>query len=460
MAQTKQQIQSHLAAIGTQPRHRFGQNFMIDQNLVRLIADAAAVDASDTVIEVGPGTGTLTEELLSRAGRVIAVEIDRDLAGHLRSHFGDRQNFTLIEGDALDGKHAINPELKQQIAGVASAKLVANLPYNIASPLIIDLLIEGVQQLVFTVQKEVADRLKGSPDSDDYGPLTVMVQMLSAVEVLRTLPPQAFWPPPKIDSSLVRLVRRDRLGDQARAFGQFVQKLFSFRRKTLRPQAKCSRARASTARGAPRSSRPSRSSRCFSGRAICGIRLVRRSCEALRESAARVSANGRHAEAARQQHENRDAHVQPLRRAVVLLELLRRDGGVGVAREVDDRRREQRVARHRDEGRPEQAGEHRLLGARAGVHPPGDGARDRDDAERDLVRLEYAEQHRPHLPAEGVVVLEDGDQRHEQRRQPAEPERDRQRDDIREGGSHAGEYRARSPLRHDLGRQHRSRPIG
>ena len=239
MAQTKQQIQSHLAAAGSRPRHRFGQNFMIDANLVRAIADAAALTPADTVIEVGPGTGTLTEELLSRAGRVVAVEIDRDLAAHLRATFGDRPNFTLIEGDALKTKHELNADLLAAVplpppVDAASVKLVANLPYNIASPLVVELLRAGVGTLVFTVQKEVADRLRGKPDTDDYGPLTTVVQLLSRVEVLRTLPPQAFWPPPKIESALVRLVRADRLGDRSAAFGRFAHTLFSFRRKTLR----------------------------------------------------------------------------------------------------------------------------------------------------------------------------------------------------------------------------------
>ena len=238
MAQTKQQIQAHLAAAGSHPRHRFGQNFMIDGNLVRAIADAASLTPDDTVIEVGPGTGTLTEELLNRAGRVVAVEIDRDLAAQLRLTFADRPNFVLIEGDALATKHALNADLAAAIAeaaaGSGAAKLVANLPYNIASPLVVELLRAGVRSLVFTVQKEVADRLRGKPDSDDYGPLTTVVQLLSTVEVLRTLPPQAFWPPPKIDSALVRLTRNDRLGEHSFAFGRFAHTLFSFRRKTLR----------------------------------------------------------------------------------------------------------------------------------------------------------------------------------------------------------------------------------
>jgi 16S rRNA (adenine1518-N6/adenine1519-N6)-dimethyltransferase len=239
MAQTKSQIQSLLAGVNSSgPRHRFGQNFMIDQNLVRLVADAGELSAQDLCIEVGPGTGTLTEELLARAGKLITVEIDRDLAGLLRERFSGNERFALIEGDALAGKHAINADLLAAIDASRSAglkpKLVANLPYNIASPLVIELLIAGVELLAFTVQKEVADRLKAKAASDDYGPLSVMAQMLSEVEVLRTLPPQAFWPPPKIDSGLVRLRRRDLLGAHSSAFSTFVHKVFSYRRKTLR----------------------------------------------------------------------------------------------------------------------------------------------------------------------------------------------------------------------------------
>ena len=115
-----------------------------------------------------------------------------------------------------------------------ACRLVANLPYNIASPLVIEMLMAGVETLTFTVQKEVADRLRAPGGSDAYGPISVMAQMLANVEVLRTLPPQAFWPAPKIDSALVRLTRNDRLGEKANAFGRFVHLLFSARRKTLR----------------------------------------------------------------------------------------------------------------------------------------------------------------------------------------------------------------------------------
>ena len=239
MAQSKKEIQDLLAGASTAPRHRFGQNFMIDQNLVRLIADAGSPAPGDLIVEVGPGTGTLTDELLARGASVTAVEIDRDLAGLLRSRFEGNPKFSLIEGDALAGKHAVNEQLAAVLTEAGGQgrprKLIANLPYNIASPLIVELLILGADLLAFAVQKEVADRLKAAANSDDYGPLTVVVQLLGRVEVLRTLPPQAFWPPPKIDSALVRITRQARLGPQRTAsFSPFLTQLFSARRKTLR----------------------------------------------------------------------------------------------------------------------------------------------------------------------------------------------------------------------------------
>jgi 16S rRNA (adenine1518-N6/adenine1519-N6)-dimethyltransferase len=238
MAQTKQEILAILSEAGSRPRHQFGQNFMIDQNLVRLVADAGAPSPGDVVIEVGPGTGTLTEEILARGAEVVAVEIDRDLAAALRARLGGRSGFRLIEGDALAGKHELDGELLAAISAAKSAgqpvKLVANLPYNVASPLVIELLLAGVDLLAFTVQREVAERLRAGISTEDYGALSVMAQLLADVEILRVLPPQAFWPAPKIESALVRLIRRDRLGQRARPFGQFLQRLFSARRKMLR----------------------------------------------------------------------------------------------------------------------------------------------------------------------------------------------------------------------------------
>jgi 16S rRNA (adenine1518-N6/adenine1519-N6)-dimethyltransferase len=232
--QTKREIQALLEEIGRRPVHRLGQNFMIDGNLLRLVAAAGEIAADDLVVEVGPGTGSLTEELLSAGCKVVAVEIDHHLAELLRVRLGDRPNFVLIEGDALEAKHALNPQLLAAIAGWKSVKLVANLPYQIASPLVIELLIAGATLLAFTVQKEVGQRMAAAAGTEEYGPLSVMAQLLSDVEILRTLPPQAFWPMPAVSSALVRLRRNDRLGVKAGDFSRFLHSIFGFRRKTLR----------------------------------------------------------------------------------------------------------------------------------------------------------------------------------------------------------------------------------
>lgn len=238
MPQTRRQIQDDLAALNLRPRRQFGQNFMIDANLVRCVADAGELSPTDLVIEIGPGTGALTEELLGRGVKVVAVEIDRGLAALLQDRFASNQCFHLIEADALASKHALCPDLLAAIQHARSAgrpvKLVANLPYNVASPLLVELLIAGIDLLAFTVQKEVAARLRATPSTEAYGALSVVVQLLADVELLRTLPPQAFWPAPKVESALVRLCRHDRLHGRARHFGEFVQKLFSYRRKMLR----------------------------------------------------------------------------------------------------------------------------------------------------------------------------------------------------------------------------------
>jgi 16S rRNA (adenine1518-N6/adenine1519-N6)-dimethyltransferase len=236
--QTKNEIRDLLGGIQASPQHRLGQNFMIDGNLVRVVAAAGELSQNDAVIEVGPGTGTLTGELLAAARRVLAVEIDRKLAEMLIARYADDARIEILNADALAGKHQLNSRVIQWIdharrEGLA-VKLVSNLPYAIASPLVVELLIAGVDLLAFTVQKEVAQRLRSAADGELYGPLSIMVQLLADVEQLRTMPPQAFWPMPKVDSALVRMRRRDRLGIEAERFSRFVHGVFSSRRKTLK----------------------------------------------------------------------------------------------------------------------------------------------------------------------------------------------------------------------------------
>lgn len=251
--QTLTEIRQLLDSAGLKPRRQFGQNFLIDLNHMRQLLELADVQGDRTVLEVGPGTGSLTEELLDRARRVVACEIDRGLAGLLRRHFADHENFTLIEADALASKTRINPDLLKALGG--EADLVANLPYQIATPLVADCLHSawraaappGVDdqtdtrsatggtpgkhplgpagwetpaawivppdqapatrfdRLTFTVQREVAGRLVASPGTRDYGPVTVLVKLLSTATEGPVLSPKAFFPAPNIYSQMLRL---------------------------------------------------------------------------------------------------------------------------------------------------------------------------------------------------------------------------------------------------------------
>lgn len=242
--QTLGEIRSLLAAAGLAPQHRFGQNFLIDLNLLGKLVTAAEVTAADTILEVGPGTGSLTECLLACGARVIAVEIDHGLQRLLRQRLGDNPRFTLVQGDALAGKHRVNPlALKilqdQPPEPGGHYKLVANLPYQIATPLLVDLLhvTPTFERLVCTIQREVGQRLAAPARDPQYGPVSVMVQLLADVTPLAVLPPSVFWPQPQIES--VMLVLRPRPAAQTgvtdpTALAAFVQRGFQQRRKMLR----------------------------------------------------------------------------------------------------------------------------------------------------------------------------------------------------------------------------------
>lgn len=244
--QTQSEIRSLLAGAGLAPQHRFGQNFLIDLNLMRKLMEAANVGADDVILEVGPGTGSLTEMLLESGARVVSVEIDRGLQQVLAARLADEPRFTLIAGDALAGKHHLNPEIRAalhaQSPGPGGArKLVANLPYQIATPLLVDLVtaadLPRLAVLCCTIQKEVGERLVAAPRSGAYGPVSILLQLLADVELIATLKPGAFWPRPKIDSVMVRITPhppglvalRDIPG-----LSRFVHAAFMQRRKMLR----------------------------------------------------------------------------------------------------------------------------------------------------------------------------------------------------------------------------------
>jgi 16S rRNA (adenine1518-N6/adenine1519-N6)-dimethyltransferase len=233
-----------LESRGLAPRKSLGQNFLIDHNLIRKLVDAAGVSgegdpAGRLVLEVGPGTGTLTEELLARGCEVVAIELDRGLAELLRERFGEEARagrFTLIEGDALAGKRALHVEAVAALGGRPFTH-VANLPYAAGTPVMIALLVEHPEcrGLFVTVQREVADRLLAGPGSRDYGPLAVLAQCYSEVQRIAVLPPECFWPRPEVTSAMVGMVRRERpLSDLgARRLAEVVQQLFARRRKQL-----------------------------------------------------------------------------------------------------------------------------------------------------------------------------------------------------------------------------------
>ncbi len=232
--QSLRDIRELLAARGLTPRHRFGQNFLHDHGKILELVDAADLQPGEAVLEVGPGTGALTECLLEREVRVIAVEIDRDLAGLIRDRFGNR--ITLVEGDCLAKGRRLAPEVVSALEG-AAFKLVANLPYQAASPLMASLLMhhpECCGQWV-TIQKEVVDRLVANPGTKAWGPLTAIVRAFASARRIAILPPGCFWPAPKVTSAMAELrpcPQKSRPSDPD-GFARFVTKLLSQRRKQI-----------------------------------------------------------------------------------------------------------------------------------------------------------------------------------------------------------------------------------
>lgn len=238
--QTLREIRAILTQAGLTPQHRFGQNFLIDLNLMRKAVEVAAVGPGDWVLEVGPGTGSLTEMLLDTGAHVTAVEIDRGFQELLASRLGERANFTLIRGDVLAGKHALNPQLCDALAASRPPrKLVANLPYQVATPLLLNLLLQPhrFERFVVTIQLEVGQRLAAAASTDAYGPISVIAQSLSTIRTLARLGPGAFWPPPKVDSIMLEIVPLEPAQveiENVPLFVDRVQHAFQRRRKVLR----------------------------------------------------------------------------------------------------------------------------------------------------------------------------------------------------------------------------------
>ena len=230
---------------GIKPKNKLGQNFLIDLNLIDVLLRAADLAREDLAVEIGSGTGGLTAKLLGYAGAVLSVEVDPAFYTLVEEGLRGRRNFVLLHADVLAGKNHLNPDVLQALgelrarSGCTQVKLVANLPYAVATPVIANFLLSDLvlERMVVTVQWEIAERLLASPGSKDYGALAVLVQSVADVELVRKLPPTVFWPRPQVESAIV-LIRpnadkRAHVGDVMR-FRVFLRDLYAHRRKNLR----------------------------------------------------------------------------------------------------------------------------------------------------------------------------------------------------------------------------------
>lgn len=243
--QTISFLRRRMHEVGIQPDKRHGQNFLIDLNLIELIASSAYLDENDVVLEVGTGMGSLTGLMAPHAGHVVTVEIDADLAALAQNELKRFDNITFLQQDVLRNKNNIHPHVQEAVADCLAQvpgrklKLVANLPYNIATPLISNLLHwdRTPDMMVVTIQKELADRIMAVPSTKDYSALSIWIQSIAEVDLVRDLPPTVFWPPPKVNSAIIRITpnpeKRSRIPDLV-FYHKFVRALFFHRRKYLR----------------------------------------------------------------------------------------------------------------------------------------------------------------------------------------------------------------------------------
>ena len=242
--QTKQQIQQLLASAGVWPNKRFGQHFLIDLNLMRLLIDSACIGNNDIVLEVGCGTGSLTEALSEHAGKTIAVELDTTLAKIAERELAKAKNVEIINTDILEAKNTISRTVARALELARKScsgrvLLVANLPYNVASPVMVNLITgpTTADAMYVTVQKEVAQRMTALPGSKDYGTLSIFLSATGDVKTERVLKPAVFWPQPQVDSAMISFVRREEKVRRIRSmelFSEVVNLFMCHRRKMLK----------------------------------------------------------------------------------------------------------------------------------------------------------------------------------------------------------------------------------
>lgn len=225
-------IDALLAQHGLAPRREFGQNFVADPNTVRRIARLAEITATDHVVEIGPGLGSLTLALAEVGATVLAIEVDRGVVPVLQAIVADQPNVTVVQADAM------NMDWTSALAGADTWSMVANLPYNIATPLICDLLdgVPSIQRMLVMVQREVGERMCAAPRASAYGAVSVKIAYWAQAKIVGIVPPTVFIPRPKVDSALVQIIRRPAPITSADPTTMFtlVRTSFGQRRKMLR----------------------------------------------------------------------------------------------------------------------------------------------------------------------------------------------------------------------------------
>lgn len=243
---TKTGVQALLGAHGFHPTKLRGQHFLVDRNLIDAIVRDADVGEGDCVLEIGTGTGILTDALASRAGRVVTCDLDARLQGIAKGLREWPPTVTFLLEDILAGKHKLNAEVidrwQAEAGGPGGAlrpRIVSNLPYSVATPVLANLLWDGVpfHDAVVLVQREAAERFVAKPGTGDYGPMAIAVALLAEAAILRHVPPQVFWPAPKVESAVLRLLpRAPGKARELRDAGlpSLLQDAFQQRRKTLR----------------------------------------------------------------------------------------------------------------------------------------------------------------------------------------------------------------------------------
>ena len=240
----KHQIQQLLASAGVFPNKQFGQHFLIDLNLMRVLIDSANIGSDDIVLEVGCGTGSLTEGLAEQAGYCIAVEVDDTLAKIAKEQLAEKDNVAVINTDILESKHTISGTVIEAIdqarkKHAGRLMLVANLPYNVACPVMLNLVTGPtvVDEMYVTVQKQVAERMSAKPGGGDYGGLSIFLNATGQVKTERILKPTVFWPQPQVESAMVSYVRKGEKVSQIKSmelFGEVINLFMGHRRKMLK----------------------------------------------------------------------------------------------------------------------------------------------------------------------------------------------------------------------------------